>query len=143
MRKLVTVLITSVALILVSAGASGCELVQNKPPPQEIDTVKQELLHTIPLEAAGPQHIVTSVITLSSGASTGRHVHHGLECGYVLDGEIELFNDGQPPRHFSAGDTFVTYRDLPHNVTNPGTEDAAVLVAFVVDADKRTTLSFG
>ena len=131
------------AMFVVVAGATGCELTRTKTPPQPGVTVRQEVLHTIPVEGSAPQHVVTSITTLPSGASVGRHLHHGLECGYVLAGQIELINDGQPSRYFSAGDSFLTYRDLPHTVRNPGTEATTVLMALVVDADEPTTLPLG
>lgn len=143
MRSLVTNLASGATLALVLAGTSGCGITENKAPPPETAAVKQEFLHTIPFEASGPLHVVTSVINLPSGTSTGRHCHHGLEYGYALNGAIELINDGQPTRYFSAGDSFVTYRDLPHIVTNPGTVPATILAIWMVDADEPRTESFG
>jgi quercetin dioxygenase-like cupin family protein len=143
MRRLVTTLATSAIVVLPVVSASGCELTQNKTPPLAPSSIKQEILHTTPLEGSGPFQVVTSILTLASGASTGRHIHHGLESGYILNGEVGLINDDQPPRYFSAGDSFVTYRDLPHTVTNPGTAPSIILVTWTVDSGNPTTQTFG
>jgi quercetin dioxygenase-like cupin family protein len=143
MRNLGGSLTYAVMFILVVAGTSGCDLTRTKAPPQNGVTVRQEVIHTIPLEGSAPQHVVTGITTLPSGASTGRHIHRGLECGYVLTGQLELINDGQPARYFWAGDTFLTYRDLPHTVRNPGTGVTTVLSALVVDDGEPATLPLG
>ncbi len=142
MRRLVTIL-ASGAISILAVVVGGCGLVHDQALPQESANVEQELLHKTSLEAHGSVYVVTSSITLQSGASTGRHVHSGFESGYVLNGAVELMNDGQPIRYFSAGDSFVTYQNLPHIVTNSGTEPATILVTLVVDADEPTTLSYG
>jgi uncharacterized cupin superfamily protein len=44
---------------------------------------------------------------------SGRHTHPGLETSYVLDGEVTLTIDGQPPKVYKAGDAFqLVYRQL-------------------------------
>jgi quercetin dioxygenase-like cupin family protein len=143
MRTLVTILAGCAILILVLAGTNGCELTANETPPQETEAVKQEVLHTIPYEASGPLRVVTSVITLPSGASTGRHIHHGLEYGYVLNGAVELISDAQPIRYFLVRDSFITYRDQPHIVTNSAAASAAILAIWMVDADRPASQSLG
>jgi quercetin dioxygenase-like cupin family protein len=40
------------------------------------------------------------------GVATGRHTHSGEELTYILEGQIELRIDGQPPRVVKAGETF-------------------------------------
>ena len=60
---------------------------------------------------------VTAIAEIPAGGAAGRHTHPGAETGYVLEGELELLIDGQPPkkltrmqqicldnlRHFLAG----------------------------------------
>ncbi len=87
--------------------------------------------------------MVTSVLTLQPGGTTGRHVHNGLEVGYVLDGDIELVSDTEALRYFSAGETFVTYPDLPHTVNNRHEKPAHILATMIVDTGKPATQVVG
>ena len=53
------------------------------------------------------------------GSSTGRekYTHQGVECGLVLEGEIEVeLEDGV--YHLKAGDSITFKSDLPHRITN-------------------------
>jgi quercetin dioxygenase-like cupin family protein len=47
---------------------------------------------------------VTAIAELPPGAAAGRHFHPGAETGYVMEGELELLIDGQPPQKLKAGD---------------------------------------
>jgi quercetin dioxygenase-like cupin family protein len=47
---------------------------------------------------------VTAIAEVPGGGAAGRHTHPGAETGYVLDGELELVIDGQPPKTIKAGD---------------------------------------
>ncbi|MFX9688404.1 cupin domain-containing protein, partial [Acinetobacter baumannii] len=48
---------------------------------------------------------VTAIAELPAGAAAGRHTHPGAETGYVLEGELELLIDGQPPKKLKAGES--------------------------------------
>ena len=41
-----------------------------------------------------------------AGGAAGRHTHPGVETGYVLEGELDLLIDGQPPKKLKAGDSY-------------------------------------
>lgn len=51
---------------------------------------------------AGYETVVGSA-ELPGGASIGRHTHHGVEFGYVAEGEVEFTVEGQPPYRLKAG----------------------------------------
>jgi quercetin dioxygenase-like cupin family protein len=50
--------------------------------------------------ASVPQNAVTGVVILPPKGSAGHHLHHGIESGYVLSGEVEIIIDGEPGRIF-------------------------------------------
>jgi transcriptional regulator with XRE-family HTH domain len=60
------------------------------------------------------------------GHSGGTLRHDGEECGYVLEGQLELIVDGQS-HLLSAGDSFFFRSDRPHAYRNPGKVKARVL----------------
>jgi quercetin dioxygenase-like cupin family protein len=102
-------------------------------------TVDRDILQTVPLDAPVPQEAVTGVVTFPPGGSAGHHLHHGVESGYVLTGEVEVVSDGEPSKIYHPGESFVTRRDHPHVSRNPGTAEARAVVTWIVDADKPLT----
>ena len=49
---------------------------------------------------------VTAIAEVPAGGAAGRHTHPGAETGYVLEGELELSIDGQPPMKIKAGESY-------------------------------------
>ena len=67
------------------------------------------------------------------GVATGRHTHVGEELTYILEGQIELRIDGQPPRVVKAGETFFVPAGLVHEGINTGEGKAKVLATYIVE----------
>jgi quercetin dioxygenase-like cupin family protein len=70
------------------------------------------------------------------GVAAGRHTHPGEELGYVLEGQLELRIDGQPPKIIKAGETFFVPDGLVHDGINNGTGKAKVLATYFVEKGK-------
>lgn len=70
------------------------------------------------------------------GVAAGRHTHPGEELGYVLEGQLELRIDGQPPRIVKAGETFFVPAGIVHDGVNTGSAKAKVLATYVVEKGK-------
>src|SRR5262249_12521857 len=66
------------------------------------------------------------------GASTGRHTHPGDEYATVLEGELEILVDGQPPKHVKAGEAYHNGRDVIHETRNAGAVTAKVVSTLVI-----------
>lgn len=60
------------------------------------------------------------------GHSGGILQHDGEECGYVLEGEIEL-TVGRKKHHLAPGDSFFFHSDIPHAYRNKGKSVARVI----------------
>ncbi len=57
------------------------------------------------------RYIVVQVTAeVAAGATVARHTHPGIEAAYVLDGEGEVFIDGQPTQALKANASF----HVPH-----------------------------
>ncbi|MGH3641870.1 MAG: cupin domain-containing protein [Mycobacterium sp.] len=125
------------ALAMVMLGGTATAL--SHASPQADQTVSRDILQTTPVDAPVPQNAVTGVVTFPPRASAGHHLHHGVESGYVLSGDVEVIIDGQPGRIFHPGETFVTTRDNPHVSLNPGDVEARAVVTWIVDADQPLT----
>lgn len=67
------------------------------------------------------------------GFGTGRHTHAGEELTYVMEGEIEVRVDGQPPRVIKAGETFFLPAGVVHEGINSGNAKVKVLATYIVE----------
>jgi quercetin dioxygenase-like cupin family protein len=70
------------------------------------------------------------------GAAAPKHTHPGEEIGYVLDGELVLEIDGQPPTKLKAGDTFFVPAGQVHSAKNAGKTQATVLSTYILEKGK-------
>ena len=59
------------------------------------------------------------------GTSTGEvpYTHRGQECGFVLEGELEVEVYGET-YHMKAGDSITLHSNVPHRVSNRGKKTA-------------------
>ena len=131
--KLLSLIVASAALTAVPGIAVSQAAPAGEP------AVIRNILQTTPIEAPVPQNAITGLVIFPPGSSAGHHIHHGVESGYVLSGELEILNDGEPGRIYSAGETFVTTRDHPHISRNSGAVEARAVVTWIVDADEPLT----
>jgi quercetin dioxygenase-like cupin family protein len=76
---------------------------------------------------------VTAIAEVPAGGAAGRHTHPGAETGYVLDGELELVIDGQPPQKIKAGESYQIPPGAIHDA-KAGDKPFKVLGVYVVKA---------
>jgi quercetin dioxygenase-like cupin family protein len=67
------------------------------------------------------------------GGTTGRHRHPGDEYATVIEGQLELNVDGEPPRRVTAGQAYHNAKGVVHETRNAGAVPARVVSTFVVD----------
>jgi len=82
------------------------------------------------------RHAVQARAEFQPGVAAGRHTHPGEELGYVLEGEILLEIDGQPPRTVKAGEAFFVPAGLVHDGKNTGSGVTKVLATYIVEKGK-------
>jgi quercetin dioxygenase-like cupin family protein len=82
------------------------------------------------------RHAVQARAEFAPGVAAGRHTHPGEELGYVLEGELLLEIDGQPPRTVKAGESFFVPAGLVHDGRNTGSGTAKVLATYIVEKGK-------
>jgi quercetin dioxygenase-like cupin family protein len=70
------------------------------------------------------------------GAAAGRHTHPGEELTYVLEGQLELRIEGQPPRVVKAGEAFFVPAGVVHDGANTGSGKAKVFATYIVEKGK-------
>ncbi len=93
------------------------------------------LLTKADISVAGREAVVARV-EVAPGARAGRHTHPGDEISYVLEGQVELLIDGQPPRVVKAGEALVIPAGVVHDAHNAGDATVRLLAVYVVEKGK-------
>lgn len=75
-------------------------------------------------------------ITWPAGSGTGRHTHSGDEYAELLEGELELNIDGQPPRIVKAGESYHNAAGVVHETKNVSGKSARSVTVFIVEKGK-------
>ena len=105
------------ALVVASAVAlalSGSAYSQDLPQRKELKRVD--------LSGAAGMEVVSSVSTFKAGDEFPRHLHHGVEAGYVVQGTMVQL-PGQQPTMMQTGAPILNLRDAVHGgfkVIGPG-----------------------
>jgi len=79
---------------------------------------------------------VVARVEIDPGASVGRHTHPGEEISYILDGQVDILIEGQPPLHMKAGDSFVVPAGAKHDAHNTGSVPMHLVGVYVVEKGK-------
>ena len=83
----------------------------------------------------GREAVVVRVEIAPDGRA-GRHTHPGDEISYVQEGQFELLVDGQPPRVYKAGESFVVPAGTVHDAHNTGDAPTRLIGVYVVEKGK-------
>jgi quercetin dioxygenase-like cupin family protein len=95
---------------------------------------KRTLLQQADISVAG-REAVTARADIPAGVAAGRHTHPGEEVGYVLEGTVTVEINGVS-KTLKAGETFLVPPNTPHNATNNGTTNAAIIATYIVEKGK-------
>ncbi|HXU67152.1 MAG TPA: cupin domain-containing protein [Casimicrobiaceae bacterium] len=127
MRKL----LIAIALLVV-AGLPGAVVAQQSgaAPP----SIKRTPLQKADVPA-GTYEVITGTAEIGPNTNIGRHSHPGIETGYVLEGEMTLLVDGQPPLKLKPGDSYKVPERAIHDART-GSAPAKVLAVYVVEKGK-------
>ncbi|HEY1727056.1 MAG TPA: cupin domain-containing protein [Candidatus Baltobacteraceae bacterium] len=80
---------------------------------------------------------IQAYVVIAPGATAASHTHPGVELGYVIDGEADLYVQGQPKRHVKTGDSFLNPAGIPHGAVNTSARNPLkILSVYVVDKSK-------
>jgi quercetin dioxygenase-like cupin family protein len=94
---------------------------------------------TILLRADDPANpayeAVLGVAEIAPGVSAGKHRHHGIELGYVLEGSVIVEPEGRPAATLTAGQAFKNDAGV-HNARNPGRTPVRILAVYLVEKGK-------
>jgi quercetin dioxygenase-like cupin family protein len=89
----------------------------------------------------GQAEIVSVIGELEPGGRTARHQHPVPVFVYVLEGTITVQADGGQPREYTPGKAFVEDVNHWHQASNKGAGPAKILVVFMGEEGKPTTVN--
>jgi quercetin dioxygenase-like cupin family protein len=104
---------------------------QQPTPPQ---TIKRTLLQKFDVPGSNYETVL-GLAEIMPNANIGRHTHPGIEGGYLIEGEMVLMLEGQPPKNLKAGDSWQFAPGAVHDA-KAGPAGAKVLAAYVVEKGK-------
>jgi quercetin dioxygenase-like cupin family protein len=124
MKKLLLCTITLAACL-------GASAVQAQQP---ADPIKRTIVQRAEFPGDKMATLLVMIEIVPNGV-VARHTHPGVEVGYVLDGSVEFSIEGQPPKLFRQGDTYMVPVTAPH-VAKAGAGGVKLIGTFVVEKDK-------
>ncbi len=110
---------------------TGIAASQQPTPPQ---TIKRTLLQKFDVPGSNYETVI-GLAEIVPNVNIGRHTHPGIEGGYLLEGELVLMVEGQPPKTVKAGDSWQFAPAAVHDA-KAGPAGAKVLVTYVVEKGK-------
>lgn len=131
---------------LLMAGIPLAGLGQDSPLPAGFST--QPLLKTgvtrdnepIRYPMANPE-MISVIGTLEKDGRTPLHMHPVPVYVYVLEGEIELRTEGSSVHRYKAGEAFIESQNRRHQAFNVAGGPSRLLVVFVGETGKPTTVT--
>jgi len=85
--------------------------------------------------------IISVIGIIEPGGRTPLHEHPVPTYVYVLEGEVELQSHGGQPHQYTAGEAYIEALNHQHQLFNKGNVPAKVLVVFVGEEGKPTTIT--
>jgi quercetin dioxygenase-like cupin family protein len=125
------------SLVLAAAIALGTSISvaqdASKPPGPNITVLADE-----PLSDNDRMHVVVGLTNWPPGGATLRHYHAGDEYAIVLEGAVEIDNDGEAPHIYKAGQAYHNKRGVVHVARNANNGPSKL--SFVLITDKGSPL---
>ncbi len=130
----------SLAILVFSVAATAAYAQYGGPSPTPLSVATPSAITRTILQTAsypGDQYqTIQAYVVIAPGATAASHTHPGVELGYVIDGEMDIYVQGQPKRHVKAGDSFMNPAGVPHGAINSSMHPVKILSVYVVDKSK-------
>lgn len=126
---------SKVALSLVVAAAFGlvsATFAQQPAPPAS--NLKRTMLQKVDVPGTNYETL-TAIAEAGPNVNIGRHTHFGPETGYLVEGEMTMLIDGQPPKSLKAGDSYQVPPGAIHDGRS-GDQGARIVAVYVVEKGK-------
>lgn len=134
MRKMLLITVSMLGLALVAVSAPKAQ--QPAPPAitQGASNIKRTPLQKF--DVPGTNHeTVIGIAEVVPNVKIGRHTHPGPKSGYLLEGDMVLLIEGQPPKPLKAGNSYMVPAGAIHDGES-GPKGAKVIATYVVEKGK-------
>jgi quercetin dioxygenase-like cupin family protein len=101
---------------------------------QQPDPIKRTLLQRFDVPGSSYETVM-GLADIAPNANIGRHTHPGIEGGYLIEGELVIMLEGQPPKTYKAGGSWQLPPGAVHDA-KAGPGGAKVIVSYVVEKGK-------
>jgi quercetin dioxygenase-like cupin family protein len=126
---------TTIIVALAAFAVGGAAYAQNQMAPVAQTTgIKRIALQKFDVPP-GERETVTAIAEIAPNTDVARHTHPGPEVDYVLEGDVTLAVEGQPPKALKAGDSTYIPANTPH-AARSGPNGAKVLATYIVEKGK-------
>jgi quercetin dioxygenase-like cupin family protein len=106
----------SIIIAIAALAVGGVAVAQQMPPPPaQTAGLKRTVLQKFDVPA-GDRETVTALIEIPPNMDVARHTHPGPEVDYIIEGEVNLVVEGQPPKTYKAGESF----EIPQGTVHGG-----------------------
>ena len=100
------------------------------------DSPNRKELKRADLSGAPGMEVISSIVEYKKGEQAPRHLHHGVEAGYVLQGTMVQY-PGKDPVMMETGTPILNLRDAVHGgFTVVGDQTLRIFTVHTVDKDK-------
>jgi quercetin dioxygenase-like cupin family protein len=96
---------------------------------------------TIQYPQTDTPEIVSVTAVLEPGGQTALHQHPVPVFVYILEGELKVKAEGGEPRTYKAGEAFLEDVNHWHQAFNETQQPTRILVVFMGEKDKPTTIA--
>ena len=130
---LMKIVICAASLAIVAI--SGAAVAQQLPAAtQQTTTIKRTPLQKFDVPGTNYETVV-GIAEIVPNVNIGRHTHPGPESGYMLEGEMVLFIDGQPEKTVKVGESYQVPSGAVHDARS-GPQGTKVIATYVVEKGK-------
>ena len=103
-------------------------------PPAAAPGIKRSVMQKFDVPP-GERETVTAYIEIPANTDVARHTHPGPEVDYVVEGDLVLNIDGQPPKPYKAGESFYIPAGTVHGGRS-GPNGTKLLGSYIVEKGK-------
>lgn len=139
--------VTLASLVLVTAGTAQQPATDDQALPKGFKTtpvlksVQTASDMKIEYSKGGQAEVVSVIGELEPGGRTSRHQHPVPVFVYVLEGTLTVQADGGQPREYAPGKAYIEDINHWHQALNKGTAPVKILVVFMGEQGKPTTIN--
>lgn len=145
-RKITGVLIATAGAGLIFAGGMQTSFAEDDSAPKGFQTISvlksSQTASGMELKypPADTAEVVSVIVVLEPGGRTALHQHPVPVFAYVMEGTLTVKAEGGTPRHYHAGEAFLEDINVWHQGFNETGKPTRVLVVFMGEKGKPTTV---